>query len=343
MKRCPSCNRTFDDQSLSFCPNDGSRLVGEAPPPAASEDYLQATIMSTPSMRPSSPQPPPDAFSTNSASSGQLNQQPPPAPQNPPWPENPYQTNAPWTGQQQQQQQQQPPPPQNPTWQTPSGPLPSAGAKRGMNTKLLVGGGLGCLGLLIVGVIGIAIIVAMSGPSSKMNPYKGSLPDLAPSSISGYKQTDIDTLGDRDKEGFGRVRDAIGVAYSKGKERDDTFQVFIGKYDSATDAKDGLSSFKSWLSKNTWTIFSETDKKIGWSTVGRKFTASRGVTDNLENDSSLRDGARMVYTQSSSPSPSKPKSRTILCWTNGSVIYAVAGTADMEFSSYEKVFDETQK
>lgn len=342
MKSCPSCNRTFDDESLSFCPTDGSRLVGQASPPAGSEDYLQATIMATPSMRPpSSELPPPDAFSTNAAGgSGQFGQQPPPPPQqNPTWTDNQYQANAPWPG----QQQQMPPPSQNPTWQAPSGGLAPAPAKKGMNTKLLIGGGLGCLGLLIVGVIGIAIIVAISGPGGKMNPYKGSLRDLAPSSLGNFTRTDVDTLSDRDKEGFGRIRDAIGVSYSKGKEREDTYQVFIGNYDSANDAKDGLTSFKNWLSSRGWTVFSERDKKIGWSTVGKQFMATRSFSSRREDDSSLQDGARMVYAQSASPSPAKSRERTLVCWTNGSVIYAVVGDDSSMLNPLQQGLDKAQK
>lgn len=45
MKRCPSCERTYTDDALSFCPNDGTPLVTDAPP--ASFDP-QATIMASP-------------------------------------------------------------------------------------------------------------------------------------------------------------------------------------------------------------------------------------------------------------------------------------------------------
>ena len=45
MKRCPSCERTYTDDALSFCPNDGTPLVTDTPP--ASFDP-QATIMASP-------------------------------------------------------------------------------------------------------------------------------------------------------------------------------------------------------------------------------------------------------------------------------------------------------
>ena len=41
MKRCPTCNRTFDEGWLSFCTNDGTTLVEE---PASSSDMMK-TIM----------------------------------------------------------------------------------------------------------------------------------------------------------------------------------------------------------------------------------------------------------------------------------------------------------
>jgi hypothetical protein len=59
MKRCPSCERTYTDDALSFCPNDGTPLVTDTPP---SFDP-QATIMASPPKvsAPSGPfdQPPP--------------------------------------------------------------------------------------------------------------------------------------------------------------------------------------------------------------------------------------------------------------------------------------------
>jgi hypothetical protein len=54
MKRCPTCNQTYTDDALSFCPNDGTPLVGSAP----SSFEPQATIMAPPpsvTQNPSSP------------------------------------------------------------------------------------------------------------------------------------------------------------------------------------------------------------------------------------------------------------------------------------------------
>jgi hypothetical protein len=49
MKRCPSCQQTYDEDALSFCPADGTRLENERIP---SHDLLQATIMAPPPSAP---------------------------------------------------------------------------------------------------------------------------------------------------------------------------------------------------------------------------------------------------------------------------------------------------
>ncbi len=56
MKRCPSCQRTFEDDSQTFCMNDGTPLVPDAPPPSL-DKTMMAGAMSTP------PPPPPQSFS----------------------------------------------------------------------------------------------------------------------------------------------------------------------------------------------------------------------------------------------------------------------------------------
>ena len=75
MKRCPQCNRTYDDDALSFCLDDGSPLVSTSAPssfdPSATVQYPQSRETSppptiaypgpTPSLTP--PPPPPPAWS----------------------------------------------------------------------------------------------------------------------------------------------------------------------------------------------------------------------------------------------------------------------------------------
>ena len=58
MKRCPSCQQTYTDDALSYCPADGTRLESERAAPAMD---LQATIMAPP---PPSPPPLSESFGT---------------------------------------------------------------------------------------------------------------------------------------------------------------------------------------------------------------------------------------------------------------------------------------
>ena len=40
MKRCPTCNRAFDDDTLAVCPNDGSALAGAPEVPLTQSESL---------------------------------------------------------------------------------------------------------------------------------------------------------------------------------------------------------------------------------------------------------------------------------------------------------------
>lgn len=167
MKRCPSCERTYTDDALSFCPNDGTPLVTDAPP--ASFDP-QATIMASPPKvnAPSGPfgQPPSDWPS-----------QPPPAPSD--W------TNSPPAPQQQQQTGwgdtpgsyqpgsqvmggtgwQAPPPP----------PFPGAGGQeRGLAVASLVCGIISLLCFTLAGPVAIILgLMALSKEKSDPARYGG--------------------------------------------------------------------------------------------------------------------------------------------------------------------------
>ena len=46
MKRCPSCNSTFDDEYLSFCTNDGTVLVEDEV--AAGLELKETVLLSEP-------------------------------------------------------------------------------------------------------------------------------------------------------------------------------------------------------------------------------------------------------------------------------------------------------
>lgn len=59
MKRCPTCNRTYTDESLLFCADDGTQLVSEAAPaePFKAPPSSQPTIAFSPT-----PPPPPSNY-----------------------------------------------------------------------------------------------------------------------------------------------------------------------------------------------------------------------------------------------------------------------------------------
>jgi hypothetical protein len=85
MKRCPMCDRTYDD-SQSFCVNDGATLVSD--PSQAAYDPLK-TIVSTPPPQPqSAPLQPPTGYGSGDLPGGQSPsawQQSPPPQANPGW------------------------------------------------------------------------------------------------------------------------------------------------------------------------------------------------------------------------------------------------------------------
>lgn len=73
MKRCPTCNRTFEEDWLAFCTEDGATLVDESP---ARADEPPATILAPP------PTPPAGDWGQPSGGfgSGQFQSQPVPPP-----------------------------------------------------------------------------------------------------------------------------------------------------------------------------------------------------------------------------------------------------------------------
>lgn len=135
MKRCPTCQRTYQDDAPAFCVNDGARLVDEGSQPAYDP---QKTILS------SGPPPPPQYASPPPMSPPM--QQPPP-PQQPMWPPPP-QGQAPqaqnWGGYQQ--------PGQYPPYGGTSAPV--AGSKALSNVTFLCG-----LGAFIIFVLLIVFYV----------------------------------------------------------------------------------------------------------------------------------------------------------------------------------------
>src|SRR2546426_12342500 len=76
MKRCPLCNRTYEDNALSFCLNDGSALIKDEPGvPSSPAPTILAPPPATDWSSPRTPVTP----SPGAWNSGGLPQQPAPA------------------------------------------------------------------------------------------------------------------------------------------------------------------------------------------------------------------------------------------------------------------------
>jgi hypothetical protein len=135
--RCPSCNQTYTDETLSFCPNDGTPLIKDA---SSSYDPQATMISQPPPNYPPQQQGyyPPPGGETPPPQSGQT---PPPGwqPQQPP---PPYGQQPPPYGQQPQQQY------------APQYGTPGDGSKSklpliiAIAAVLLIGGGIGAYFLL---------------------------------------------------------------------------------------------------------------------------------------------------------------------------------------------------
>jgi hypothetical protein len=116
MKRCPSCQRTYEDDSQAFCFTDGTRLVDEGqaydsqktmvgpPPQPEPTQYYQPDKQTGPASPYSTQGEPPSSWpQAGGAQSGQqawppAQTPPPPLQQTPSWgtPQSPYQQSAPF-------------------------------------------------------------------------------------------------------------------------------------------------------------------------------------------------------------------------------------------------------
>ena len=78
MKRCPVCNRTFDDPYLSFCPHDGTPLVRMSPDEAHTVLMSSSTADSSSASAPHPP-PAPQPYGWANDTPAQWTPPPPPA------------------------------------------------------------------------------------------------------------------------------------------------------------------------------------------------------------------------------------------------------------------------
>ena len=124
MKRCPTCNRTFEEDWLAFCTQDGATLVEES---SARSSEPPATILSPPPPPPGGWKPP-----SGDLGSGQFQPQPQaPPPSSPGTPSGGF-----GSGQYQPPQQQQ----MQPSWQPPPPPPYAQGPKQGLAVASLICG-----------------------------------------------------------------------------------------------------------------------------------------------------------------------------------------------------------
>jgi hypothetical protein len=139
MKRCPSCNRNFIDENLSYCTDDGTPLVEQE---GSSSFDPQATLLSPP---------PPTTGNVNEPLPTQAyraGEMPGGMPEPHSWsgpPSVPPPAPAPqsWSGQQQQQQQ-------SPSWSPPPPPGTGFAAKKsGQNPLAIASLGVGVFSLTI--------------------------------------------------------------------------------------------------------------------------------------------------------------------------------------------------
>ena len=127
MKRCPTCNRTFEEDWLALCTQDGTTLVEDSP---AKRDEPPATILAP-------PPPPAGGWQQPSGDLGSGQFQPQPSPPPPPPPQPNYASPSGGFG----SAQFQPPPQQMQAgWQPPPPPPYSAGPKQGMAIASMVCG-----------------------------------------------------------------------------------------------------------------------------------------------------------------------------------------------------------
>ncbi len=136
MKRCPTCNRTYTDDGLSFCLDDGALLLSAGGPPTSGQgNFDPNATLAYPAARDTSgvPNPP---FSTNAPP-----QQVVPTPQ---------------------QQQHQPPP----QWSPAPYAQPGAGARKKSNPLPWI---LGIVGVLLVLGIGAIVMLSIAGGSNSNN------------------------------------------------------------------------------------------------------------------------------------------------------------------------------
>ena len=182
--RCPSCNQTYTDETLTFCPNDGTPLIREAPPAYDPQGGMYGGAQ-PPGNYPPPPQP--GYYPGGQQPGGQA---PPPPGWQPPY------------GQQQQQQY----PPQY--------GAPAGGAKNkmpiiiGALALLLIGGGIGLYFLLSKDSSSSTSTTTSSSPSATRSPGSTTSTFPTPSSTTTTTTT---TGGSYTEDQKHKLFQAVGI------------------------------------------------------------------------------------------------------------------------------------
>lgn len=166
MKTCPTCKRTYTDESLSFCLDDGTPLVEQqnqgydpqatlfmAEPPNLQTSQMESRTTAGTPQQPS--QQPPSPFS----------QQPTSQPSVSPYAQqssSQQPTSSPFTPATSQQQSPYQMPP--PTWQPPSSTPTQQPRKRSFLPWIIA-----LIGLLVVGGLGIVLVIAIVASLNSTN------------------------------------------------------------------------------------------------------------------------------------------------------------------------------
>jgi hypothetical protein len=167
MKRCPTCNRTYPDDTISFCLEDGVPLLSVAASdpgisgPGANFDPNVTLKFDDP--RDTNPPPTQMIDPALLPSVADLTSQPPPAPPPPPTP------TIQASGLAQPEPAWQPPPPVTST--PPVTPVSVSNNTQEKKSMLpwLIGGGL-VLAFLGIGIVGILVYAAMNGDDNSNKP-----------------------------------------------------------------------------------------------------------------------------------------------------------------------------
>ncbi len=219
--RCPSCNQTYTDESLTFCPNDGTPLVREAP-----GAYNQPAGMGGGQAPGGGYPPPPQQGGYYPGAPGGAGGQAPPPPD--------WQQQPPYG-------QQQPPPPYGQQY------APQYGAPKSSKMPLIIG----LLALVLIGG-GIGLYFLLRGDSSETANTNNSnspvatssprLPTTTTTTPSTTSTTTARTYTDDEKhklfQAVGITRDTnliievaqkIGIVDSRGNQNDN-FQAFVQEH-----------------------------------------------------------------------------------------------------------------